>query len=162
MFNQTSDVRSAVTKIVVTKPEAIFLGTYYQFVQATRVIKELGFSGALYSIEVDNYLANETKQYTSNLRFIAPDVYGGNFIQKFEARYAAKPGMPAGQTYDATSLLLTLFHKHKTPSVVIEELKKLSSYQGTSGPINFTADHRTLLPTAFFEINDGQFKKLED
>ena len=157
----TGDVKLSVSKILDKNPEAIFLGTYYQFVQAIRPVKELGFNGKLYSIEVDSYLASETKQFSNGLQFISPESYAEDFITKFEEIYDKKPGIPAGQAYDATKILLSFLEKSLDKLDVLKAMENFERYEGASGEIVLTADHKTLLPTAIFELQDGEAIKIK-
>ena len=157
----TSDVKLNITRIVNEKPEAIFLGTYFQFIQSLKMVGDLGYKGKLYSIEVDSYLANETKSISSGLRFIAPDFYTSDFMKKFEEKYGQKPGIPAGQAYDAMNILISLLAQAKNKEGMLDLMAKLENYKGVSGNIVLTEDHKTLFPTAVFEIQDGQFVKVE-
>ncbi|MBI2617912.1 penicillin-binding protein activator [Candidatus Kaiserbacteria bacterium] len=154
-----TDVRVPIIKIINTKPEAVFLGTYYQFIHATKVLNEFGYEGKLYSIEVDSYLATEAKDYIEGLEFITPESYSNNFIEKFEREYGIKPGIPAGQAYDATILLLDLLRQEGPREKIIKTMENLESYEGVSGAIEWTKDNRTILPTAIFKIQDGEFIK---
>jgi len=155
-----TDVKTSVAKLIDKKPEALFLGTYYQFIHATKTIKELKYEGKLFSIEVDSYLAGETKEFSDGIQFIAPSFYADTFITKFEERYGQKPGIPAGQAYDATMILLQLLKETKNKEEIIKKMEELQEYTGVSGRIEITSDHRTLLPTAIFEVQKGEIVKL--
>ena len=39
-------------------------------------------------------------------------------------------------------------------------MEELQEYTGVSGRIEITSDHRTLLPTAIFEVQKGEIVKL--
>ncbi len=157
----TSDIRLTITKVLDKNPEAIFLGTYYQFVQAVRPIKELGFEGKLYSIEIDFYLANETKQFSDGLQFISPESYGEGFIKKFENKYGEKPGIPAGQAYDAANILFSFLEKSSDKNGILKQMENFKEYNGASGKIIITSDNKTLLPTAIFELQNGEAVKIK-
>ncbi|MEK7170325.1 MAG: penicillin-binding protein activator, partial [Patescibacteria group bacterium] len=157
-----SDVKADITKLVVgKKPEAVFLGTYYQFINALKTLKDFQYKGKIYGIEVDSYLAVETKPRSDGIEFIAPDFYTSDFMEKFQNRYGEKPGIPAGQAYDAANILFSLIAKEKTADGIISEMRKVKSYNGVSGSIEFTQDNKTLFPTAIFVVKDGTVKKLE-
>ncbi|TRZ64904.1 MAG: hypothetical protein D4Q79_00500 [Spirochaetia bacterium] len=155
----TNDVKATVTKALNSKPEAIFAGTYYQFVPLVKTIKELGYKGKLYSIEVDAYLAGETKPLSDNMQFIAPDFYAGEFMQKFEKKYNRKPGIPAGQAYDSMYILAQLMDNKKNDDNIIKAMSEFKSYDGVSGKITITGDYKTIMPTAIFEVQNGDIIK---
>ncbi len=156
-----TDVRSAITKAVQGRPDAIFLGTYYQFVRLVKGLREIGYRGKLYGIEVDAYLAGETKQLSNGLRFIAPDFYASDFIRVFEQKYNQKPGIPAGQAYDATHILASLLSGKRSSAEVLKAMENFKSYRGVSGEIVVTDQRHTLLPTAIFELQNGEAVRLE-
>lgn len=156
-----NDVKLNITKLVVGKPEAVFLGTYYQFINALKTLKDFQYKGKIYGIEVDSYLAGETKPRSNGIEFIAPDFYTSDFMEKFQDRYGEKPGIPAGQAYDAANILFSLIVKEKTADGIIGEMREIKSFSGVSGSIEFTDDNKTLFPTAIFIVQDGTVKKLE-
>ncbi|MFA6432231.1 MAG: penicillin-binding protein activator [Candidatus Paceibacterota bacterium] len=155
-----SDVRLPVTKILAGKPEAVFVATYMQYVNATKAIGEQQYKGKLFSIEIDEYLAGETKNFVSEMLAINPDRYQSGFSEKFEKRYGTKPGMPSGHAYDAVSLLLSSIAKDSDPKSVLEDFRTRTSYEGVSGLVEFTADGRTLFPTALYQIKGGVLNRV--
>jgi len=157
----TDNVRVTVTKSLNKNPEAIFIGSYYQFIPITKIIDELQFPGEIFSIEVDSYLAEETAAFTDGLRFIAPDFYTEEFAQRFELLYGQKPGIPAGQAYDATKLLIKFFvEEGGDVQKVLLAMKGINMYEGVSGTIAITNENKTIFPTAVFELQKGEVIKL--
>ncbi len=157
-----SDVRLAVTKVVGTKPEAVFLGTYYKFFPFIKSLNEQGYKGKLYSIEIDTYLAEEAGALANGLRFISPDFYTPGFTAEYQNRYSEVPSLPAGQSHDAAQILLSLIAEGKTGDDLIDAMGALKEFNGVSGKIIFTDDHRATFPLSIFELQDGQIKKLEN
>ena len=155
-----NDVKSSVTHALAEKPDAVFIGTYYQFINTVKTIRDMGYKGRLFGIEVDQYLAGETKNASNGLQFIAPDFYATDFVARFEAKYKEKPGIPAGQAYDAANILLSFFEKASSKEEVLEEMRKIEEYNGASGLIQFTKENKTILPTAIFELRDGNAVKI--
>lgn len=149
-----SDMKLPVAEIVATHPQAVFLGTYYQFINSAKALHDIGYGGKLLSAEVDDYLASQTYQWTKSLKFIAPDFYTSDFVEKFKNKYGAAPGLPAGQTYDATNILFSLLAKSENPTDILQAMKTFSGYDGVSGRLQITPDGKTLLPTALFEIGE--------
>lgn len=157
----SADMKLSVTKIIGTKPDAIYLGTYYQFVNSAKEISNQGFHGKLYGIEVDDYLAGETSKWSSGLRFIAPDYYSADFVEKFTGRFGTAPGLPAGQSYDAANVLFSFLKQGQEKKDVLALMKKFDSYKGVSGELSITPDGRTHLPLAIFELRGGKVAKIE-
>ncbi len=159
--SDASDVKSTITQVVSKKPEAVYLGTYWQFINSIKSLRDHAYQGKVYSIEVDQYLAGETKETANGLQFIAPDSYVGEFTEKFEKRYLKKPGIPAGQAYDAANILLQLLTSNGSTEGVLEGMRRIKTYQGTSGTITFTDDHRAITSTGIFELQNGNIVKIK-
>ncbi len=156
-----SDMKLPVTKIIATKPDAIYLGTYYEFVNSMKEIHNLGFSGKLYSIEVDDYLAGETSEWSDKLQFIAPDYYKNDFIKKYSEKYSIAPGLPVGQSYDAAHILFSFLQENQNKSGILSIMKDFKEYDGVSGKLTITSDGRTNLPLAIFQLEKGKINKNE-
>lgn len=148
-----TDMKLPVTEVVATHPQAVFLGTYYQFVNSTKALHDLRYTGKLYSIEDDDYLASQTYAWTAGLQFIAPDFYTSDFVNKFKQKYGTAPGLPAGQAYDAANILFSFLRQGRDPNDILEKMKSFSEYDGVSGQLKITSDGRTILPTALFQID---------
>jgi len=155
-----TNVRTTVSKAIKDNPDAIFLGTYYQFLNLTRAIKELGFEGKVYSIEIDEYLANESKEFTSGLQFISPDLYKESFRKKYEETYGEKSNIPAGQSYDAMNILISLLRNNSTKKEMLKAMEEFKKYDGVSGEIRMTDDHKTTIPAAIYELDNGNIKRI--
>lgn len=155
-----ADMRLPVTKIVATRPQAVFLGTYYQFVNSAKALHDLGYKGKLYGIEVDDYLAGQTSGWTNGLRFIAPDYYTSDFIKTFTDKYGVAPGLPAGQSYDAANILFSFLKKSQSQNDILDQMKSFKEYDGVSGKLQIGSDGRTFIPTALFELQDGKVTRV--
>jgi branched-chain amino acid transport system substrate-binding protein len=153
------DMKLPIAKILASKPEAIYLGTYYQFINSLKEINNLGYKGELYSIEVDDYLVGETSRWSNGLQFISPDYYDISFIKMFEDKYGIKPGIPAGQAYDSAKILFSLIKEDNKDT--LEAMKNFSKYNGVSGELTITQDGKTYMQTALFQINKGQVFRIE-
>lgn len=156
-----TNVRTTAFKAIKDNPDAIFLGTYYQFLNLTRVIKELGFKGNVYSIEIDEYLAHESKEFTSNLQFISSDLYKESFREKYEETYGEKSNIPAGQSYDAMNILISLLRDNSTKEEMLKAMEEFKEYNGVSGEIRMTDDHKTIIPTAIYELDNGNIRRIK-
>ncbi|MEK7390570.1 MAG: penicillin-binding protein activator [Patescibacteria group bacterium] len=155
-----ADMRLSVTKIISQKPDAIFIGTGFQFINSVTALSQLQYKGKLYSIEVDSYFAEQTADKIDSMQFIAPDFYSSDFMKKFEQKYSVRPGIPAGQAYDSANLLLSVLEKSDNPQEAIESFSKMTSYQGVSGNIQFMPDGKTFLPTALFDLKKGEISRV--
>lgn len=157
-----TDVRFNVTKMLKDKPEAIFVATYWQYVHTLKALSEQQYEDKVFSIEIDEYLAGETSGFGQEVYAIGPEAYSEGFSAKFEQKYGAKPGMPAGHAYDAAKLLLENVSKYgKDKGAFLEDMNTRASFEGVSGLIEFTPDGRTLFPTALFRINSGGITRVQ-
>ena len=157
----SADMRLPVTRAVASKPQGIFIGTYYQFIHSTQVLHDLGYKGKLFSIEVDDYLAGETSGSSDGLQFIAPDYYSQAFIKKFTDAYGQAPGLPAGQSYDAAQILFSFLQKGAGQESILSSMKSFTGYEGVSGQLTIGSDGRTTLPTALFEVDKGKVNRIQ-
>ena len=157
-----TDIRTEIFKLSNTKHEAVFVCTYYQFVNSLKALSTYKYSGEKYSVEVDAYLAGETKGYSSGVQFIAPDFYTSDFVERFNKRFGENPSIPAGQAYDNAMIILSLFEKYKTRERVIQAMHDFKEWDGVSGKIEITPENRTILPTALFGLNNGDISRLQD
>ncbi|HEY0908394.1 MAG TPA: penicillin-binding protein activator [Candidatus Paceibacterota bacterium] len=155
-----NDVRLSVTKLIAGKPEAVFLSTYFQYINSLKALGEQRYSGKMFSIEIDDYLAGETKDFVREVLAINPENYSSDFSAAFEKRYGVRPGMPAGHAFDAANLLLENIAKDSSKESVFNDFKTRSSYKGVSGEITFTPDGKTLFPTALYRISDGKIERV--
>jgi branched-chain amino acid transport system substrate-binding protein len=155
-----NDMKLSVAKILANKPEAIYLGTYYQFVNSLKEISNQGYKGKLLSIEVDDYLAGETSTWSNDLQFIAPDYYSSNFVDIYKNKFGMAPGIPVGQSYDAMKILSLLLKEKRNDTLIA--MKDFKKYNGVSGELTITEDGRTNLPTALFQVNNGKISRIKE
>lgn len=156
-----TDVKTVTLKAIKNNPDAVFLGTYYHFLNLNRTLNELGYQGKLYSIEIDEYLANESKSYTSGLQFISSDLYRESFRIKYEEIYGEKSNIPAGQSYDAMNIFISFLRENSTQEGLLNAFKTFKQYKGVSGIITITEDDKTIIPTAIYELENGKIKKIK-
>jgi len=155
------EVRTIVTKAISRNPDAVYLGTGFQFLNFGRILKELGYEGKIYSIEIDGYFASESKDWSSGVEFISSDSYKEEFREKYEAAYGEKSNIPSGQSYDAANILISFLKKSTERSEIVDMMEEFESYNGVSGQITITPEGSTIAPTAIYVINDGEISKIE-
>jgi ABC-type branched-subunit amino acid transport system substrate-binding protein len=154
------DLRLEIQRIIRTNPGAIFIGTYGQFIRAVKTIRELQFEGKLFSIELDDYLAQETAPLSNGTEFISLDASDEIFNKKILARYGHNPNIPTAQAYDATNLLLSILSQSASQNGALQKMSTLSQYTGVSGNISFSKDGRASFEaTPIFELRDGKIVK---
>jgi len=156
VLQDSDDVSVSTSKAIAGNPEAIFVSTYYRFTQFVKKLKEYGYAGRLYSIEIDTHLSGETNPYSNGLQFISPEFYTEDFVTEFMERYGQAPSLPAGQSFDAMSLALSIAGPASSRSEILEEMEDIREYTGTSGTITFNDRHLASFPLNIFEIQDGK------
>lgn len=155
-----TNVRTSVFKAIQNNPDALYLGTYYQFLNIAKVTKELDFKGELYSIEVDEYLAYESRESTSGMEFISSDTYKEEFRTKYEETYGEKSNIPAGQSYDAMNIIIDFLKENSSREGILKQMEEFTSYEGVSGTITITEDKKTIIPTAIYKLQEGEIVKI--
>jgi ABC-type branched-subunit amino acid transport system substrate-binding protein len=159
-LQNSKDVKVAVTKALATHPDAIFLGTYYKFFDYVKNARELGFKGTFYSLEVDANLAQQTKGLSDGTRFLSPNYFASDFVNRYTQKFGHVPVIPAGQAYDSAMLALKILSENPSKNDALKALGSVSEYDGVSGHITFSADHRATFPLNMFEIQSGEIKKI--
>lgn len=154
-----NDLRVDVTKVIATKPEAVFLGTYYKFYQYLKNFKQLGYQGKLYSIEIDTTLAEQTKDVSNGLQFISPSYYASDFATTFKEKAGYEPSIPAGQAHDAIALYLSLYKPGDTKEDILKKMSEVTEFEGASGRITFP-NHKAMFPFLIFELQNGTIKAI--
>lgn len=156
VLQDTDDVGVATKKAITGKPDAVFVSTYYRFTQFVKKLKEYGYAGRLYSIEIDTHLSEETNPQSNGLQFISPEFYTEDFVMEFTERYGQAPSLPAGQSFDAMSLALSITGAAGSRSEILHKMEQIREYVGTSGKITFNEQHLASFPLNIFEIKDGE------
>lgn len=161
VLQDASDVSISTSKALSGKPEAVFVSTYYLFPQFVKKIKEYGFAGALYSIEIDTHLSGETNPYSNGLRFISPAFYTEEFSAEFKKRYGEEPSIPAGQGHDAMALALSLVRDADSREDILKRMEDVKEFEGVSGTITFNEKHLAAFRLNIFEIQDGAILRIK-
>lgn len=157
----TIDLRLEIQRIIHTNPDAIFIGTYGQFIRAVKTIREFGFEGKLFSIELDSHLAKETATLSNGTEFISLAVQDDAFDKKILTRYGHQPNIPTAQAYDAANLLLSILSQSASQNDALKKMSSLSWYNGVSGNISFSKDGKASFEaTPIFELREGEIVKL--
>lgn len=154
------EVKTVAARAVQNDPEAVYIGTYYQFLNFGRAFKELGYGGQLYSIEVDEYLAGESKDFMSGLEFISSETYKEEFREKYEFAYGEKSNIPSGQSYDAANILISFLRQTTDRTEIVGLMEEFDSYDGVSGKIR-VVDNRTIIPTAIYTLDNGEIVEIQ-
>ncbi len=163
------DFTAQLSKILLAKPEALFLPNYYneaplQIQQARR----LGFTGAI--VGSDSWGSEEIlklgKEAMNGLYFTthyAADMAtekAKKFIGDYQARFGSKPDDVAALTYDSFGMLFDCIRKASSvqPKDVLEKLSVLSEFKGVTGTMKFNPGSGSPVKSAVvILIKDGAF-----
>lgn len=154
-------VKTAVAKSIEKNPHAVYLGTYYQFLNYGKALKELGYQGKIYSIEVDEYLADQGKDFDNDLEFISPDLYIEDFRDRYVEKYGEPSNIPAGQSYDATNILISFLRNDSSREGILSQMMDFQGYEGVSGMIRIIGN-TTVMPLSIYRIQDGKIIKIKE
>jgi branched-chain amino acid transport system substrate-binding protein len=162
VLTDTQNMSTSVLKATSNNPDAIFIGSYYVFLETVKKLSESNYSGNIFSIEVDDYLAFESKDYSNNLVFISPDEYLKDFSEKYFNTFNINTSIPSGQAYDSANILFSILKETTNKEEIIEKFSQLKEYDGVSGKIIFTEDGKTLMPLSIYKIVDGEIVKVKN
>lgn len=155
-INPTKDYTSEATKIIGSKPDAVYYSGYYaEFGPLVKALRGKGYSGKLLSGDGSNDdlfiagagAANAEGAYTTCACGNAnSDPAAASFVTAFKALNGEPPGTYSGEAYDATNAL-------------IQVLKGLGDKPTTSAVVAAYAkvDYKGLTKTIAFESN-GEVK----
>ncbi len=87
--------------------------------------------------------------------FISSEPYAPEFIQIYEETYNVPISIPAGQSYDATNILLSLLERTGNNRELIAYMKSFSEYEGISGRIYIDEEGNTKMQTAIYALENG-------
>ena len=176
MFNPgTRDFRSILTKVARGKPDAIYLGSFYEDGSAFLQQKvQLGLkqqmygTSSLYSqklLELAGPAANNLNLSTTFM-LDSPEPHVKAFVKDYEARYGSKPDMFAAQAFDATNIVLNAIvaagGPNATRAKVRDAMAATKDFPGVTGVTSF--DPKTREPAKVLtklQIQNGKFVLLK-
>ncbi len=162
------DFRFVLTKIIASKPQALFFIAYKESIPILRQLKELGAKFKLLSTPVfeDRDVLNQLGDLADGVIYV---YYGGfsvdadnqlvkNFVDKFKNAYGREPGYYAALGFDAMNLLINAMENGGLSSEEIRDaLYKIKDYRGVTGLTSFTKDGDVEKPVIFKDVENGQF-----
>jgi branched-chain amino acid transport system substrate-binding protein len=130
----TTDLRSEVSKVLLAKPDAVFIPHLYQ--SAMRRLKEQRYTGKILA-------TGNIREDLHEKRLSSEDVEGvyfldwpssGEFRNRFKSRYGYEPVVEAQRHYDALHAVARALRGKLTPAESIRAVK----FSGASGEIDFS------------------------
>jgi len=148
------DYKSALTKILSKKPQAIFIAHESEGFFKAR--SQLGFDGYIVSANnIFEMLADSTVQRPEiEGVFVVEPLVSREFRVKFEKRFGRAPILEAYAGYEGLRAMSRAFKKDPmAPQLAMRTLK----YQGVAGPIDFTGAScaGNLAEWGLFQIKNG-------
>lgn len=164
------DFSAQLTKMGRTKPDIIFLPSYYndvplQVKQAHRLGITAPFLGsdAWSSEELVKMCGSDCEGYYFCNHY-APDITtpaATRFIKAYKARYGTTPDDVAALTYDSFGLLWQALKNagRVDRQAVRDGMSRISDYKGVTGSMRFTKGSGDPIKSAvILQIRDGRFR----
>ncbi len=167
----TTDFRSALTKVLQNKPEALFLNTQAGGGAARMAAqtRELGSNAQFYVVYFtgDDYIASGAAVDGTlfvDTPIVADSSRGATFLRKYTARFGKKPSYPysAGASYDDVYILRDALILYGEDTEKIRDyLYTLKSYSGVIGTYGFDMNGDvTSLTASFAHLKNGTLQKV--
>ncbi|HEY8907529.1 MAG TPA: ABC transporter substrate-binding protein, partial [Rhodoferax sp.] len=167
----TRDFRAILTKIARNKPDAIYIGAFYEdgaafLQQKTQMgLKQPVYgSSSLYEKKLVDLAGPVVNGLYLQTTFVAEssDPRVQAYVKNYEARYGSKPQMFAAQAYDATNIVLnaivTAGGAKATRAKVRDALAATKDFPGVTGVTTFDAKTREPSKTlSRLQVQDGKF-----
>jgi branched-chain amino acid transport system substrate-binding protein len=169
-----TDFRSYLSKLASTKPDAIYLVSYYKDgALALKQAKELGIQSqflATTAIE-DPKIFEVAGSAAEGVIYPLATGYDAQStdeaIRQFRARYneqyKAEPDWVPAQCYDAINLLAFVMEKAGfTGPEIQREMAQVKGYHGVTGEITFDENGDVTKPVTIKTIKNGGFQKIQE
>lgn len=166
-----NDLRTQITSLRASEPEAVFLVGYAQETGVfLKQAAELKFKVPMYSAHPAE--APEVRQIAGpaadGIIFSTSAAPGQTeasrkFIAAYKERYGEEPGEFAAEAYDATMLALDAIAEVGPDAAKVRDyLHRVKDYQGASGKITFLPTGDVEKPMRIMTISAGKLVPLED
>ncbi len=168
----TTDLRTQITKLVASKPEVLFLVSYPKdSVLFLRQYAELGIHVPIVStssfddpqILKDEGKAAEGTVFSSPLPPDVTDPVVAGFRESYTRRFGKKPGLVADYGYDALRVLAEAakLSGGTDGKKLRSGLHQIRDFHGASGLITFDASGDVLKPAGLRIVQDGKYASLK-
>jgi branched-chain amino acid transport system substrate-binding protein len=162
-----SDMRTLISKIRLSKPEAIFLGTFGSFLgNAVRQIKQQGIKAPLFTVyeaEDQSVIDSAGTSALEGIRYYVSYTSQRQFEDLYLARFKHMPSTFARNSYDATRLLTQGNIECAFERICVKNwLYRVKNFQGVSGTFDIESDGGTKKKLFMHEFRDGKFQSVVD
>jgi branched-chain amino acid transport system substrate-binding protein len=153
-------VKTEVLKLKQSKPNAIFISSYYLLPKYLKELRRLKITLPIFSIELDQAIIDNSSGAAESLVFIAPSAPESNFVEKFKKRWKANPDIPAASAYDAAMLLFSaISNGNGEIGSVVDFFRQLQGYRGVTGQIS-KLNNKTSVSTSYYIVKAGKISTL--
>ncbi len=157
----SSEVRSQIAKLSLSKVDAIFVTSYLLFSQYLKALGTAQIKLPMYGIELDQSAISSAGAVTEGLQFIRPAAPDKKFRDAYQAMWGAEPDIPASQCYDSVMIL------SKAVAAGVKDKESFAAYfssrpphAGASGLIAIQKG-KTIMSTDLFEVRNGKMSYLQ-
>lgn len=151
----TKQVGTEVLRVKKSGAEAVFIPSYYLFLQYVKELSALKLTLPRYGVELDESMRVLAASFGEGVRFIRPAA-SQELDRRFKQRFGTLADLPASYCYDQVMLvhrvLKSLPEAQRSSRQEIQKaLQNVTEHQGVSGLLHFTAEG-TQSPLAWFQF----------
>ncbi len=161
------DVRTQITKLKGTNPEAIYITGFGDgYGACIKQVRELKFTGTMLSdatlstpfFQQQTTPANEGAYFTSTVYDEnSQEARAREFINRYRAKFNADPSFFAAFAYDSLGLIAAaLSRSDGSPQGIRDALASIRDYQGVVGKMSFDKDGDLDFPLVVKRIEGGK------
>lgn len=166
----SKDFRTEIAKIMNAKPEAVYMVPYTEGGIVTKQLKELGFSGKVFTSET--YATADTLKdagdSSEGVVYATPKFdekmdKTAEFLAKYKAKYNKDSpfSVVSANAYDAVYLLANAF---KEKGIGADDIKAylytVKDYPGVAGTLTIDSNGDALKEFQLMMVNNGEFEKI--
>ena len=163
------DVRTQITKLKATNPDAIYITGFGDgYGACIKQVRELKYAGTMLSdsslaipfFQQQTTPANEGAYFTSTLyEENSQDELARNFITQYRAKFNSEPGFVGAFAYDSLRLIAAALAKGgDSPQGIRDALLGVKDFPGVIGKVSFNADGDLDFPLVVKRIENGKAK----
>ncbi len=161
-----TDFKAQLTKIIATKPDALYVPDYYNDVGLiAKQARELGFKGPM--IGGDGWdspelvkiggTAVENGFFTNHYAAADTRPIVQDFVAKYTKRFGSEPDALAALAYDAMNIMLDAIKRAgSTRGSAIRDALKKTNLEVVSGKVTFDANRNPIKSAVIIEIKGGK------
>lgn len=155
------DVRTEVTQVVSSRPDAVFLMAYNQMIEVANILHSLGYSGQIAAISIDDarvLAAGGALEGFVVARALPPS---RDFTERFSREFDEPPGLSADNGYDSMlALAKAITAAGSTDASFVARKLKEVRFKGAGGEISFDENRGVQQKSGLYRVVDGELREL--